>query len=130
MVWLFPERHYQPFIPVSVLAVKAGDYPELRLKAWTSRVLTTFLSVCLQDLCKRVPNDKMDDELMLATVAMTKLSDWLLKLEMTPRYMTRVQANDLDRLAWEFPGFLLQCLEFRIEYVGVEVVAVAVGKNG
>lgn len=97
-------RHYQPFIPVTVLAVKPGEYPELRLKAFTSRVMTTFLSVCLQDLYSHVPNDQVDRELLLATVAVAKLSNWMLQLERTPRYMTRQQAIDLHDLSWEFLG--------------------------
>lgn len=97
-------RHYQPFIPVTVLAVKPGEYPELRLKAWTSRILTTFLSICLQDLFNRLPNDRVDQELMLATVSLTKLSDWMLQLERTPRYMTQEQANQLENLSWQPPS--------------------------
>lgn len=96
-----PWRHYQPFIPVSVMQVKAGDYPEMRLKAWTSRVLTTFLSVCLQDLSNTAPNDQVDQELMLATVSLTKLSDWMLQIERTPRYMTRDHSNKLEELSWQ-----------------------------
>lgn len=98
-------RHYQPFIPVSVLVVKDGEYPELRLKAYTSRVLTTFLALCLRDLC--TSNDVEDKELMMATVSMTKLSDWMLQLERTPRYMTRAHANQLEALSWEFPSWSL-----------------------
>ena len=43
-------RHYQPYIPVAILLVPPGEYPELRLKAWTSRVLSAFLSVAMQDM--------------------------------------------------------------------------------
>jgi MFS superfamily sulfate permease-like transporter len=89
---------------VSVIAVKPGEYPELRLKAWTSRVLTTFLSVCLQELCKRLPGDNVDIELKLATVVLTKLSDWMLQVERTPRFMTRQQATDLQDLSWQLRG--------------------------
>ena len=86
------------------------DYPELRLKAWTNRVLVSFLSVCLQDLCNTLPNDQVDQELMLATVSLTKMSDWLLQLERTPRYMTRQHAHDLENLSWQLPSFYFEVL--------------------
>ena len=42
---------------------------------------TTFLSVCLHNLATSSPNDLVDQELQLATIAVTKLSDWMLQLE-------------------------------------------------
>lgn len=52
-----------------------------------------------------MPGDDVDIELKLATVAMTKLSDWMLQVERTPRYMTRQQAIDLQDLSWQLHGF-------------------------
>ena len=54
---------------------KAGDYPELPLKAWTSRVVTSFLCVALQDVSKRFANDERNHELALATPAKTNRSN-------------------------------------------------------
>lgn len=81
------------------MAVKAGDYPELRLKAWTSRVLCSFLSVCLNELCSRLPNP--DEELMLANMTMAKLGAWMLAVERCPRYMSADQAHNVLGLCWE-----------------------------
>ena len=96
-------RHYQPYIPLSVIAVKPGDYPELRLKAWTSRLITAFLSVALQDLCNN-ENDQRDPELALATVATSKLAEWMLWIENCPRYMSQDQASTATRLSQEILG--------------------------
>jgi len=87
---------------VSVIVAKAGDYPELRLKAWTSRVMTSFLCVALQDVSKTFTNDQRNQELALATAATTKLSEWLLAIERCPRYMSVEQSENLHQLAWEF----------------------------
>ena len=100
--FLKPCRHYQPFIPVSVIVAKAGEYPELRLKAWTSRVVTSFLCVALQDVSTQFTNEERNQELALATAATTKLSEWLLAIERCPRFMSVEQADNLHRLAWEF----------------------------
>ena len=114
---------------MSILTVKPGDYPELRLKAWTSRVLTSFISVCLQDLCNRLPNDQVDQELMLATVALTKMSDWILLLERTPRYMTRQQATALEDLSWELPCFDLEVCFLNLCFCFLVFTAKALEKN-
>lgn len=101
-----PWRHYQCHIPVALLNVPAGEFPELRLKAWTSRVLTAFLSVCLQDLCSRFANGVRPPRLALAAGSCAKLSEWMLKCERTPRYMTQTQADELQAVAWEFAGLI------------------------
>ena len=100
--FLKPCRHYQSFIPVSVVVAKVGDYPELPLKAWTSRVVTSFVCVALQDASKRFANDERKHELALAMPAKTNLSEWLLAIEQCPRYMSLEQADNVHRWAWEF----------------------------
>ena len=74
------------------------------MKAWTSRVITSFLSVALQDLCATFTNDTRDDELAMAASATAKLSDWLLAVERCPRYMTQEQTTNIYRIAWELLG--------------------------
>lgn len=83
------------------MAVKAGEYPELRLKAWTSRVLTAYLAVSLHDLAQATPADQRDQELVLATTALAKLADWMLTVERYPRYLSAEQIVNLQRLCWE-----------------------------
>lgn len=83
------------------MAVKSGEYPELRLKAWTSRVLTACLAVCLQELVRSMPAENRDPELVMATSAMVKLANWLLLIERCPRYMSAEQVANVDRACWE-----------------------------
>lgn len=97
-------RHYQPYIPVSVMAVKPGEYPEMRLKAWTSRLLTAFLAVCLSDLCQQLPPHERDQELVLAAAVLAKMSEWMLAVERCPRLMTVQLAANVDRVCWELPA--------------------------
>ena len=80
--------------------MKAGEFPELRLKAWTSRVITSFLSVALQDLCAKFTNDSRDGELAMAASATAKLAEWMLAVERCPRYMTQEQTTNVHRIAW------------------------------
>jgi hypothetical protein len=83
--------------------VPAGEYPELRLKAWTSRVLTAYLAIALQDVCSRFTNANRPAQLALATAACAKLAEWMLIIEKSPRYLTEDQANSIHRVSWESP---------------------------
>lgn len=77
----------------------------MRLKAWTSRVLTAFLAVCLNDLSSGYRSEQRDRELSLSTAALVSLADWMLTIERSPRLLTSVQANDLEEKAWRFLGW-------------------------
>ena len=90
---------------MAVLAVKTGEYPELRLKAWTSRVLCAFLAVCLHEVCQQIPAAERDQELVLATAAMAKLADWMLLVERSPRLMSAEQVAKVDHVCWSLLGF-------------------------
>ena len=96
-----PLRHYQPFIPTALLVVPAGDFPELRFKAWSSRVITAFVSVCLQDLSARYTSATRPPLLAAATMACAKLSEWMLLVEKYPRFLTEEQAEHLYNVGWE-----------------------------
>ncbi len=96
-----PCRHYQQHIPVAVLGISRVDYPELKLKAWTNRVMTAFLAVCLQEACTKY-SDPIPGRLALACAAVQKLSEWLLLLEMTKRYMSQTEADNIYKLANEW----------------------------
>ena len=107
-------RHYQPFIPTALIVVPAGEFPELRLKAWASRVVTAFVSVCLQDLSAQHQGE-LPQLLAAATVACAKLAEWMLMVEKYPRLLTEQQANHLYNLGWEPFGseyvfFLYKCV--------------------
>ena len=95
-------RHYQPHIPPAVIIVPAGEYPELRLKAWTGRVISAFVAVALQDVSNRFVDTERPSQLALATMAAVKLAEWLLMIERYPRFLSQQQAEHLYRIAWEF----------------------------
>ena len=96
-----PLRHYQPFIPSALLVVPAGDFPELRLKAWSSRIITAFVSICLQDVSSTYSNATRSPLLAAATMASAKLSEWMLLIERYPRLLTEEQAEHLYNVGWE-----------------------------
>lgn len=83
------------------MAVKAGEYPELRLKAWTSRVLTAFLAVCVHDLAQKTPVAERDAEVVLAAAVLARLAHWMLIIEKCPRLMSDQQVAEVDRACWE-----------------------------
>ena len=97
-------RHYQQHIPITVLGISKSDYPELKLKAWTNRVMTAFLATCMEDGCRKAnPTPRF----VLASGVMRKLSQWLLEVEMCPRYLSRQQAQYMYDLAIEYLGICL-----------------------
>lgn len=112
LIMAMPWRHYQPYIPVTVMAVKAGEYPELRLKAWTSRVLTSFLAVCMKDLNERLAGQ--DEEVSMGAAAMVKLSDWMLSVERSPRLLSEDQANDLHLKSWRFLSSIFEFFQLQL----------------
>jgi hypothetical protein len=79
------------------MAVKPGEYPEMRL-------LTAFLAVCLSDLCQQLPPHERDQELVLAAAVLAKMSEWMLAVERCPRLMTVQLAANVDRVCWELPA--------------------------
>ena len=79
----------------------AGEYPELRLKAWTSRLITAFLAVALQDVCSQFTDADRPAQLTMATAACAKLSEWMLLLERYPKLLTQNQADHLYAVSWE-----------------------------
>ena len=92
-------RHYQSHIPVVLLGISTTEYPELKLKAFTNRIMVAYLAVCLQDACASM--DAPPGRLVLACAAMQKLSRWLLDVENAGRYMTAKEADDLYTLTCE-----------------------------
>lgn len=106
-------RRYQQHIPVAVLGISSVDYPELKLKAWTNRVMTAFLAVCLQEACTKY-SDPIPGRLALACAAAHKLSEWLLRVEMTKRYMSQEEADGIYKLACEWLGIISFCFMLRV----------------
>ena len=92
--------------------VSAGEYPELRLKAWATRVMTGYLAVAIEDVSRQFSDAERPSQLAMATVATRKIAEWQLLLENTPRYMTQERADQLMALAWELLGLELYVFFF------------------
>ena len=113
-------RHYQQFIPVSVLGISATDYLELKLKAWTNRVVISFLNVCMQDASSRlVPEGQVPERFALAAAACQKLDEWQLCVEMCKRYLTQEEAEYMWNLSLQSPCsesflFCAQCFHVNV----------------
>ena len=91
-------RHAAQFITMGHFDSVVG---ELRLKAYGTRVMITFLAICLQSLWKRCTPAQRTDELRLCCLMMTQLSNWQLDLEGCPIDLTEEQANRLFRTGME-----------------------------
>ncbi len=87
-----------------MLGISSKDYPELKLKAWTNRVMTAFLVACMEQACLQ---RNSHERLVLACAVVQKLSKWLLQVEICPRYLTTEQATYMNALANEQLDILL-----------------------
>ena len=58
--------------------------------------MTSFLAVCLQEALRKFGDDERPDRLVLACGATQKLSEWLLLLEVTKRYMSQAEADNIS----------------------------------
>ena len=65
-------------------------------------MITAFLAVALQDVCRQFNAAEIPKQLALATAACVKIAEWMLLIEKCRRYLSEDQANDLHRLSWEF----------------------------
>ena len=87
-------RHYQHPICAALLLVKAGEYPELRIKAHAGRILLAYLQVRVAEMVNSYRGE-VPSKLLLVSAALTELSQWMLKLELYPRFLSTDAANDL-----------------------------------
>ena len=63
--------------------------------------MVSFLSVCLQEACNKFDDATRPNNLALARAAFQKMSEWLLLIEMTPRYMSQEEADQIYKLGCE-----------------------------
>ena len=96
---LGPWRHYQPPICAALLLVKPGEFPELRIKAYSSRLLLSFLQFTVSHLINEqhgagdcVPIGR---ELLLIHGTLTAICSWFSKVEQANRYLTQQEADDI-----------------------------------
>ena len=94
LVW--SSRHGSPYITLGHFDAVPG---ELRLKAWESRMMTSFLAVCCRTLRARMTNE--DVELDLCLLLTTKISNWSLDLEQCPIELDLDQSLRLHDLGME-----------------------------
>lgn len=90
-------RHSQAIISGGLFHRTAGDFVELRLKAWNSRIMTAFLTVCLDNVLKNIPAADRTPALKLTTATMHSMSTWMLRLEGADK---RLSAEDAQWL-WD-----------------------------
>lgn len=65
---------------------------ELRLKAYGSRIMISFLAICLRTLHN---SHDSSESLLLCSLMMTRLSNWCLDLETCPIELSLEQAQRL-----------------------------------
>ena len=84
----------QTFIGAGHLHVE--DWAELSMKAYTTRVFTTYMSVCLRALITSPAFQATADvDLQLICLATQQLSNWMLDLETKPLELSQQQADSL-----------------------------------
>ena len=75
---------------------------ELKLKAYATRIMVTFLAVCLRSACNARDPSEQSVELRLCTLLLTQLSNWSLDVETCPIELTAEQAQRLYDTGMEF----------------------------
>ena len=98
---IWPSRHAAQFITIGYFDAIPG---ELRLKAYGTRIMISFLAVCLRSLCEQLDASQQTDELRLCSLMMTQLSNWNLDLENCPIDLTEEQAERLYATGMEHPA--------------------------
>ena len=89
----------QPFLTAGMLHCGTGQTPELTLKAYHSRVFLSYMASCCEVALR---GTSADPELLLMLSASHSLSQWHLKLESYPRFLTLPQAETLIELCNRF----------------------------
>ena len=99
MLW----RYAAQYITTGHFDAAAG---ELKLKAYGTRIMISFLAICLRTACDARDPSQQSEELRLCTLMMTQLSNWSLDVEMCPIDLSQEQADRLYDTGMEF---LIQC---------------------
>lgn len=101
-IWLIGLEVFKSFPPLQRLAashISTGHFDsvpgELRLKAYESRVMVSFLSLCLRRVWETCGDANRTTELELNTALTTRFSNWSLDLEQCPINLTSEQAERL-----------------------------------
>ena len=63
--------------------------------------MVSFLDVCLRQACDQFDNATRPNSLALACAVFQKMSEWLLLIEVTPRYMSQEEADQIYKLGCE-----------------------------
>jgi hypothetical protein len=85
-------RHSPSYITAGHFDAVPG---ELRLKAFETRLMTTFLAICLRSVWSSVDAARRTADLELCTVLATQASNWSLDMERFPIYLDFEQASRL-----------------------------------
>lgn len=75
------------------MTVKAGEFPELRIKAYAGRVLLAFLQTLVAGVCNTV--GEPSEDILLVHAAMSEMCKWYLLVETSDRYLSTGQAQQI-----------------------------------
>ena len=79
--------------------MKPGEFPELRIKAYASRLLLSFLqsTVCqlINEQHSAGDGVPIGRELLLIHGSLTAMCSWFSKVELANRYLTQQEADDI-----------------------------------
>ena len=95
MLW----RYAAQFITTGHFDAVGG---ELKLEAYGTRIMISFLAICLRTACDARDPSQQSEELKLCTLMMTQLSNWSLDLEMCPIDLSQEQGDRLYDTGMEY----------------------------
>ena len=88
-------RHYQHYICAALLTVKAGEFPELRIKAYAGRVLLAYLQSVVADLVNSYSLAAVPEDLLLVHGVLSEICRWFILVEQAGRYLSKQQADEI-----------------------------------
>lgn len=102
-------RHYQHTICTALILVKEGEYPELRIKAYASRVLLGFLQQKVAQLVNQqhASNAAVPEPLLMVHGALKEMSQWFKLIESAQRYLSTTEAEEIWAVSMRFLVFNL-----------------------
>lgn len=94
----------------ALLAAPAGEYPELKIKAFAGRVMLAFLQAKVAGVLNAWSQEQViPEKMLLIHGTLTSLSEWMLLLEECPRFLSQQQADNL----WHLSQRCLACVTHR-----------------
>ena len=107
-------RHYQQPICSALILVKDGDYPELRIKAYSGRVLPAFLQEKVAQLItsQHSAGSAGNEVVLMVHGTLSMLCKWFLLIENAPRYLSADEAEEIWATSLQFLRAILRLSYF------------------